>query len=99
MPEVASQIDLPETHVTEGRATFGVPDRPGEQGAVRFMRIQVSPSKSKDAFLSIYYRNLWFWIDDRDIKTKRNFAYLMYLFTLADTGRKQPLPLITIPTQ
>jgi hypothetical protein len=99
MLEVASQIDLPEAHVAEGRATSGIPDRPGEQGAVRFMRIQASPIKSKDAFLSISYRNLWFWIDDRDIKTKRNFAFLMYLFALADTGAKQPLPLITIPAQ
>ena len=40
------------------------------------------------------YRDHWFWIEDRDLKTKRVFA-----FTLADTSDKESLPLITIPAQ
>ena len=31
--------------------------------------------------------------------TKRNFALLMLLFSLADTGEKKGVPLLTIPTQ
>ena len=41
----------------------------------------------------------WFWIDDRDIESKRIFAFMMLLFTLSDHSEKEPLPLITIPAQ
>jgi hypothetical protein len=63
------------------------------------MHIYTSPPKENNAFLTIRYWNKWFWIDDRDLKTKRNFAYLMYFLSLAEAGAKQSLPLITIPTQ
>jgi hypothetical protein len=45
------------------------------------------------------YRGHWFWIDDRDLLTKRNFALLMLLFALTDTGEKKAVPLLTIPAQ
>jgi hypothetical protein len=99
MLEVGSQIELPDGHVREGRATPGFAEKSDGDGHVRYLRIHASPSKSDQAFLSIRYRDYWFWIDDRDIKAKRNFAFLMYLFALAETGSKQPLPLITIPAQ
>jgi hypothetical protein len=38
-------------------------------------------------------------IDDRDLATKRNFALLMLLFSLVDTGDKKGVPLLTIPAQ
>jgi predicted small lipoprotein YifL len=99
MQEVGAQVDLPDEDIVETRATPGFVEQTGEQKNIRFMRIHSSKSKSDAAGLSIKYRDHWFWIDDRDIETKRNFAFLMYLFSLADTGAKQPLPLITIPAQ
>jgi hypothetical protein len=63
------------------------------------MRIHSSPDRAAQAFISVPYRDHWFWIDDRDLTTKRNFALLMLLFSLADTGEKKGVPLLTIPTQ
>jgi len=62
-------------------------------------RIGCSPKRPADAFVSVGYRDRWFWIDDCDLKTKRAFSLLMMLFTLADSGQREPLPLITIPAQ
>lgn len=35
----------------------------------------------------------------KDLKSKRVFALMMMLFTLADTGQRGKLPLVTIPAQ
>jgi putative Ca2+/H+ antiporter (TMEM165/GDT1 family) len=62
-------------------------------------RIHCSQDKPSDASVSVSYRDKWFWIDDRDLRTKRAFALMFMLFALADTGDKESLPLITIPAQ
>ena len=99
MGEVAAQADIPEADVAEGRATQGFLEKIGDQRNIRFMHIHSSAKKSPDAFFPISYRDRWFWIDDRDLKTKRNFLFLMLLFALADTGEKASLPVVTIPAQ
>lgn len=99
MAEVAAQIDIPEADITEGRATQGFLEKIGDRQNIRFISIHSSAEKSPDAFLSIRYRDRWFWIDDRDLKTKRSFLFLMLLFSLADTGETKSMPVITIPAQ
>ena len=49
------------------------------------MSIHSSTERSPQAFLSVPYRDHWFWIDDRDLTSKRNFAMLMMLFDPAAT--------------
>jgi hypothetical protein len=53
---------------------------------------------SDESFVSVHYRNLWFWVDD-DLVSKRAFAQLMQLFTMTDTGERDSPPLLTIPTR
>ncbi len=96
---MASQVDAPDQDVSQGRATPGWEAVSSNTNAVRLITIHSSGSKPADAFVAINYRAHWFWIDDRDLKSKRVFAFMMLLFTLADTGEKEPLPLITIPAQ
>jgi hypothetical protein len=97
--EVGGQVSVPASDVAEGRATPGLTDATGGAEMIRYMRVQSSAERSAQAFLSVPYRDHWFWIDDRDLATKRNFALLMLLFALADTGEKKGVPLVTIPAQ
>ncbi len=99
MATMASQVEVPMADVMQGRAAPGWESIPDNTNAVRLIHIHSAASKPNDAFVAIRYRNLWFWIDDRDLKSKRVFSFMMLLFTLADTGEKENLPLITIPAQ
>jgi hypothetical protein len=97
---LAAQVEVPPEHVAQGRAAPGAVEAE-QRGAppLRLARIHCSKTKPTDAYVSVQYRDNWFWIDDRDLKSKRAFAFMMMLFTLADTGQKEGLPLITIPAQ
>src|SRR5262249_33257851 len=99
MATMAGQIDVPDEDVAQGRASpgFQVQSPTGEHW--RWPHIHSSNARPADAYAAVHYRNRWFWIDDRDLKSKRAFAYMMMLFTLAETGERENLPVITIPAQ
>ncbi|MBN1548564.1 MAG: hypothetical protein JW902_18090 [Syntrophaceae bacterium] len=91
MAMIAAHVTVPAEDIEAGRATPGM--------AHPKLRIGCSDNRPSDAFVAVLYRNRWFWIDDRDLYTKRVFAFMMLLFTLADSGDRENLPLITIPAQ
>jgi len=99
MGTMATQVDVPPEDITQGRATPGWETAQAPPGANRLITIHCSKSKPANAFASINYRDHCFWIDDRDLKSKRALSFTMMLFTLADTGERENLPLITIPAQ
>jgi hypothetical protein len=99
MATMASQVEVPPEDISQGRATPGWEAVSSNTNAVRLIRIKCSKTEPADAFVAVAYRDHWFWIDDRDLKSKRVFSFMMMLFTLADTGDKENLPLITIPAQ
>ena len=99
MTTMASQVEVPPEDVAQGRASPGWDSTAHDTNAVRLIQIKCSKTEPADAFVAVEYRNHWFWIDDRDLKSKRVFSFMMMLFTLADTGEKEGLPLITIPAQ
>jgi len=97
MGTMAAQVEVPSEDVAQGRATPGIPA--DVETARRLVSIHSSKDKPADASVAVPYRDQWFWIDDRDLRTKRAFAFMLMLFALADTGDKESLPLITIPAQ
>jgi len=71
MLEVGAQAEVPKAHVEEGRATPGFDERTGDRENVRFIHIHSSLEESEHAYLSIRYRDHRYWIDDRDMNSKR----------------------------
>jgi hypothetical protein len=98
MQAFASYIDVPEQDLKEQRA---VPAVESVAPNAKPPPVQVHSGKDKpaDAFAAVHYRDHWFWVDDRDWRTKRALTAVMFFFTLADTGSPEKLPLITIPAQ
>lgn len=99
MGTMASQVEVPPEHIAQGRAAPGFESANNVDERLRLIRIHGSKQKPSDSYVCVRYRDVWFWIDDRDLKSKRAFAFMMMLFSLAESGEKEPLPLITIPAQ
>jgi hypothetical protein len=98
--DLSSFIAVPEAHVTDRRVTATAETEMGPSGPIRpLIRVESSPDRPADAFLAVPYRGHWFWIDDRDMASKRLFSFLMFMFTLVETGGKDSAPVLTIPTQ
>jgi hypothetical protein len=96
---MASQVDVPAEDLEHGAAAPGWESLPAGSPASRLIAIRSSRGKPDHAAVAISYRDHWYWIDDYDLKSKRIFAFMMMLFTLSDSGKDEPLPLITIPAQ
>jgi len=96
--DLASFIAVPESHVQERRAPASADPEVGPGGPIPpLLRIPSSPEKPGDAFVAVPYRNYWYWIDDRDLPSKTLFSFLMFVFTLVETGDKAAPPIVTIP--
>jgi hypothetical protein len=96
--ELASFISVPEAHVAERRVGPTSPPEMGPSGPMRpLVRIASGTQQPADAFVAVPYRDHWFWIDDRDMPSKRLFTFLFFIFTLVETGGKETPTVITIP--
>jgi hypothetical protein len=91
-------IDVPEEHLREQSVMPPVAQTATEmqQSAIR---IHSGKQRPTDPYVAVRYRDYWFWIEQGDLRTKRALAAVILMFTLTDTGSKEPLPLITIPAQ
>ena len=63
------------------------------------IRIGSVAARPHDAFTAVRYRGYWFAVDDQDLSSKHVFTFLMFLFTLVETGGKEGAPIVTIPAQ
>jgi hypothetical protein len=98
--DLSSFIDVPEVHVAERRVGPTQAEEVGPAGPVPpLIRVVSSAERAGDAFAAVPYRGHWFSIDDRDMRSKRLFTFLMFVFTLVETGGKEGAPVLTIPTQ
>jgi len=98
LTELSSYIDVPAADV-EQKQTFPSPAPEVVSGSpvAPLIRIFTSPQKPDDVFAAVPYGQDWYWIDKKDFASKRLFSFIMFLFTLTDTGEKQGAPIITVP--
>ncbi len=97
--ELSSGVEVPAQHLTEGRARplTGMPAEQGAQNAYPVARVLSGDSQPGDAYVAVRYRNHWFWIDDRDLASKRAFLFLKIFSSIAETGVAPQIPVLTIP--
>ncbi len=99
LADFASYIDVPEADLAEGRVYD--PHRTAKQLLLfpPILRVHSGPSAPDDAYVAVRYRNHWFWIDDRDTRSKSMFNSVLLLFSLTESQQVHTQPLVTIPTR
>jgi hypothetical protein len=96
--ELAAGVDVPQQHVAEGRARAA--RLPSAQPGPRdypLARIHAGTVQPSEPYAAVRYRGHWFWIDDRDLASKRVFTFLRIFSSIAETGAVPQIPVITIP--
>ena len=97
--DIASTISVPETHVTEHRVSSTPEGDLGLHGTIApLIKIKSSNERPSDAFVAIPFHGHWFSIDDRDPASKNLFSFILLLFTFVETGSKDIVPVLSIPT-
>ena len=98
MLEFAAVVQVPKVDVDQGKATPGLVDTQVQEApSGPPMRVLVTDTPPKDAYVAVQYDKRWFWIPDTDIQSKYTFGIIMLLFSIADTGVKGAAPVVTIP--
>ena len=96
LTELAAGVDVPGEDVADGRAT---PSRvPADAEAYPLIHIHSSNAPPTGAYTVAHYRDLYFWVDDRDLRSKRVFMFLMIMSALTETRAVPQVPIVTIPT-
>jgi hypothetical protein len=92
---IAAEMQVPEEDVRAGRTdpTLREPGDPRPSIAVR-----TSPSEPTGAYVAVRVEDRWYWVDGADLESKKAFAILEVLRSIAEGGRGVPTPVLTIPT-
>jgi hypothetical protein len=96
LAEASGHVDIPASDMDEVLKMGSTIPSGTDKGLV----IHVFSSNTKPisgvVFTSVHYQNHWFWIDNRDIPSKRGLGFLMALFTLLQSGTTAAPPVLTI---
>mgnify|MGYP003591601868 CR=1 FL=1 len=98
--DLGSFVEVPDIHVAENWVLPTLKEQAADGSPVPPMvRIHSGTRNPGDAFAAVPYQGHWFWIDNRDLRSKGIFSFLMFIFNLVDTGAKEGTPVITIPAR
>ena len=92
--ELAWRVDIPPEHVEEGRT--GTTFRDDDPDATPLITVKYSEDKPDDSYVAVKVRDYWFYIDDRDVISKRTFAMVQIILSLTDSGDTPKGPVVTI---
>lgn len=96
LAELSGGVEVPARDRIEGRATTMAP--PDERlRPMPVARIHSGTEPPADAYIAVQYRDIWFWIDDRDLASKRVLTFLMVFSSIAETSAVPQVPVITLP--
>ena len=101
MHYLSQAVEPPERDRQAGRVTLTYDDRGREFDWSAMMdglfRVRSSEDPPEDAFVSVNYRDAWFYIEDNDLVSKSTFGLLSQMFNLQAGDTRGGGPLLTLP--
>lgn len=98
LTQSSAYIMVPEIHVTEGRTRANRLTDAAKGASRPLLRVYSSEERPKDALVSVHGRDHWYYIDDRDIDSKKSFSFLMIIMQLTAAQQDDKGPSVTIGT-
>ncbi len=96
--ELAGRVEVPAADVREGSTFPAPPTGPGSGPRDQpLVKIHSGAEPPANPFVAVRYNGHWFWIDNRDFRSKGVFTFLLLLTSLAQTGVVPQAPVITVP--
>ncbi|MEM8562023.1 MAG: hypothetical protein AAGF57_07290 [Pseudomonadota bacterium] len=90
MKYLSGAVSVPAAHADFVRNISSPPDQ--------MLNVRVAERPVDDAFLSVHYRNHWYYVADDDVDSKKTLGLLTSLVRLnITTGGVQNLPVLTLP--
>jgi hypothetical protein len=93
----SSAIDIPAEDIQQNRA-YAVAKTEDPLAELMSVHVRSGKEKPADAFVSISYRDKWFWIEDTDFRSKQLFSGVILLLSLMEADKGANQPVITVPT-
>jgi hypothetical protein len=90
---LARSVDVPDEHVERKMTVRWATPR----ASLVSLSIQHSAVPRLDAFVQVQHKGHWFYIADSDVRSKRTFALLTYLYSLQAGDMSGKGPLLTVP--
>ena len=97
---LSQSIDVPEKDINKGKITLTKNRNGGSFDWSKvtgdLLSIKYSNEKPSRSLTYIFYRGIWFYIDDTDLESKSTFQLLMQIYSLQSGAIKSSEPILTI---
>jgi hypothetical protein len=101
---LAQNVQVPPEHIEKGLVTItktadGNTFNWSETPAGKLLTVKSSKSRPDNAFLTVAYKDYWYYIADDDLKSKSTFMLLNQLFNYQSGHSVSQGPVLTIPVK
>ena len=96
--ELSLHADVPEDDVATGRTRATLSSAVVEGLTDPLIRIHCAEERPDDCFVTVRYRDHWYWVDDHDRTSKRAFSFAMLVMSLTSGGATGAGPVVTVST-
>ena len=92
MLELSAEVDAPAVHIEQGLTFPTVP----EDHKLGFLTIHSQSEPPSYGYAAMQFQDHWFWVDDRDIQSKRMLTLLVVLSSLTESDTPAQVPVVTV---
>jgi len=96
---LAKGVQVPPEHLADGWAIdHQIPAAVGAAGDLIPFRMISGKTQPKNAFAAVRYQGYWFYIENKDIESKRALGLIIALFRILAPSGGGAAPILTLPT-